>query len=1044
MRRRIRGKTALRSMKEEEDPWRQEMVKRIEKVMEEEMIHLVQDDAAVAPLVLTATRALGEAIHVEDQEDQVLQTKIVSPAEVKRCHEAWKDAIQAEIKSLFETKQALKVVEGEEAKRMIKEQQIQALPSKLVFTLKPDPQNPRGKKKCRIVACGNFAKEEQMDCFASGTDATTLRLAMSWASQRAWHGVNLDVRTAFLNAPMQRPATSEAGVELKPVLLKPAQLLVTLGYFTASQFWMVLKAVYGFHQSPKLWSDHRDDTLRTLKVEDLELQQMETEPNAWMIKKEGHSGPQGVILTYVDDILILSDERIAQAWTQKIRGVWETTEPEWIKSDQPTRFLGMELFRDEEGVWSAFQVNYTLDLLHRNLGGDPERWKQRKIPISKDPCEEEEEDEEEEGQSQEEKSPRKVSDERKIEVIREAQRVVGELIWLVTRCRPDLMYVTSRMSSLSTRNPQLVLQMAEQVWKYLAKTYKEGLVFKCPREDACLEVFTDASFGEECQGCVIVKWGEAPILWKSSRQNLQVTSTAAAELVEVMEGAVMAEAIRVVVEEFEEGRVQCWQYTDSSSALAIVAGETASWKTKHLRKRAKYLRWKVSRGDVALRHGPGSSMIADLGTKPLAASRLEQLKEGLGMIVSEAHRSKKKEAEEMKEGGKKEEKTEAAEKKAEESGRSEEGGSNAIQEKHLKLAILMALIGRCQAQGGDEDDRHEGWGILNLFVMMYTIMVILITLLLRWLWDGFQRIEAPVTPNDEDSEYDSEGPGLEMFGQERPRRASSKRRATPGMGILRNGVMEERPERRRNQDGGGSRQSPSTRTPTEPSRSQSGHRQDGSASQGSRGPQRSVPTQPPSTQTSPSPQDLEDVSQDPDYMAEINEEMRRRERVAQYAAENPPTPSPNEEPYQEGMAMNEDAAGQLEGVNGHRQGPQNMPHPPDSAYPAEMTKFYLTPTGSRYHLNRQCRGLQNAAVVLESPRCPRCLPIEPRWNPGNRILYGAGIGEHLHGNNTHKIVSMEKPHLYREFEPCQVCAGRKGKGGKGKGDAEGGKGTWVL
>ena len=353
----------------------------------------------------------------------------------------------------------------------------------------------------------------------------------------------------------------------------------------------------------------------------------------------------------------------------------------------------------------------------------------------------------------------------------------------------------------------------------------------------------------------------------------------------------------------------------------------------------------------------------------------------------------------------------------------------------------MALIGRCQAQGGDEEDRHEGWGILNLFVMMYTIMVILITLLLRWLWDGFQRIETPVTPNDEDSEYDSEGPGLEMFGQERPRRASSKRRATPGMGIIRNGVMEERPEGRRNQDGGGSRRSPSTRTPTEPSRSQSGHRHDGSASQGSRGPQGSVPTQPPSTRTSPSPQDLEDVSQDPDYMAEINEEMRRRERVAQYAAENPPTPSPNEEPYQEGMAMDEDAAGQLEGVNGHRQGPQNMPHPPDSAYPAEMTKFYLTPTGSRYHLNRQCRGLQNAAVVLESPRCPRCLPIEPRWNPGNRTLYGAGI---LHGNNTHKIVSTEKPHLYREFEPCHVCAGRRGKGGKGKGDAEGGKGTWIL
>jgi hypothetical protein len=44
--------------------------------------------------------------------------------------------------------------------------------------------------------------------------------------------------------------------------------------------------------------------------------------------------------------------------------------------------------------------------------------------------------------------------------IREAQWIVGELIWLVTRRRPGLLHVTSQMSMLTTRKPLLVRTMA--------------------------------------------------------------------------------------------------------------------------------------------------------------------------------------------------------------------------------------------------------------------------------------------------------------------------------------------------------------------------------------------------------------------------------------------------------------------------------------------------------------------------------------------------------------------------------------------------------
>lgn len=79
--------------------------------------------------------------------------------------------------------------------------------------------------------------------------------------------------------------------------------------------------------------------------------------------------------------------------------------------------------------------------------------------------------------------------------MKEAQRIVGKLMWLVTRCRPDLMYPVSVMSMLSTRRPKRVQTMA-QVWKYLAATIEEVLGFN--NEEAMdVQTYTDASFGEE-------------------------------------------------------------------------------------------------------------------------------------------------------------------------------------------------------------------------------------------------------------------------------------------------------------------------------------------------------------------------------------------------------------------------------------------------------------------------------------------------------------------------------------------------------------------
>ena len=692
-RQRIRGKSLVQRLRVqgEEDEMRNEEKKRQEGLLHEEAARLAFDDVEVAPIVAEGIRMMQE--HVEESVEEILQTKIVSPSEVKQKIEKWRKAIEAEIDSLFNIKKALKLVEKEEMKRLM-QQGVAPLPSKAIFTLKPDGNNPQGKRKCRIVACGNYAApEDEANYFAAGADAASLRLVLSLSARKGCEGYNMDVRTAFLNAPWKGEKKfddSDEEGEQKPVIVRPPGILVTLGYFNAEQGWEVHRALYGFRQSPKLWSDYRDQQLEEMRVGNVFLKQLESESCIWLMKKQEDEEVYGALVTYVDDLLLLAHEELAVLWVKEIQRKWEVSEPEKVEEEHPTRFLGMELNRDQNGHWYAKQEAYTKDLLNRNLGLEQEKWHKRKVPIVRED-EAEAEIKEEAGRTPGE--------------VREAQRVVGELIWLVTRCRPDIMYATSLMASLTTRKPQKVMRMAYQVWCYLAGTLQEGLVFQGAANE--LMVYTDASFGEEdAHGCVVVKWGEDPLSWRSSEQNLMTTSTAEAELVEVMEGAVTAEAIRVMVEEVMNGPVRCWQFTDSSSALTIIIGDTASWRTRHLRKRAKFLRWKALRGDVLMRHQPGIEMVADMGTKPLSAIKLKEHKGRMGMKLQEM-----------------EEKAKVVPPK--------KGGVSVSQERgRLKLALVMALIVRGKAEGGKGEQEEEHREFQSLMVA-YTILVVMVTLAIQ-------------------------------------------------------------------------------------------------------------------------------------------------------------------------------------------------------------------------------------------------------------------------------------------------------------------------
>ena len=73
-------------------------------------------------------------------------------------------------------------------------------------------------------------------------------------------------------------------------------------------------------------------------------------------------------------------------------------------------------------------------------------------------------------------------------------------------------------------------------------------------------------------------------------------------------------------------------FVDNMAAINLLTEESGVWRTRHLRLRAHHMRWRITRTDWRVAHCPGSVMIADIGTKPLSAGRLKELKQLMNML----------------------------------------------------------------------------------------------------------------------------------------------------------------------------------------------------------------------------------------------------------------------------------------------------------------------------------------------------------------------------------------------------------------------------
>ena len=397
--------------------------------------------------------------------------------------------------------------------------------------------------------------------------------------------------------------------------------------------------MYGLDTSPRDWGMHRTDVLSKLRLEvpngTLSLQKSLVDSSVWyiMVRKnaESENTYQGWLAIYVDDFLGGSYGDLVDRVYEFVNATWECGELERVVTagaGKAVRFDGLELqWSSDRTKLFVHQASYATDLVNRYEG----QFQDQAVPLTKPLLD---------AEPEEEVCP---------EMVRKCQQIIGELLYLSVRTRPDLSYVCSRLAAVMTKRPRATFEAALGTVGYVASTAHVGLIYTVKdsgplsqerrglQRHGLLEVYTDADFAPECsrsQESAVVLWRGLVIHWTSSRQAFVAQSTCEAELVATVSGANMGQSFIPLIQEIRpEDPVRCQILNDNTAAIGILVCDASSWRTRHLRIRASALREKIANFEWEAVHTSGEFNIADAGTKVLSKGRLDWLKELMGLGV---------------------------------------------------------------------------------------------------------------------------------------------------------------------------------------------------------------------------------------------------------------------------------------------------------------------------------------------------------------------------------------------------------------------------
>jgi hypothetical protein len=201
---------------------------------------------------------------------------------------------------------------------------------------------------------------------------------------------------------------------------------------------------------------------------------------------------------------------------------------------------------------------------------------------------------------------------------------------------PDIAYAVQQVS-LHMHDPrESHLTAMKRILRYLRSTPNYGLLLRHSRSTD-LVVYTDADWA----GCPDTRrstsgyamfLGDNLVSWSAKRQTVVSRSSAEAEYHAVANGVAEATWLRQLLLKLKAPPSRCTLvYCDNISAVYLSNNPVQHQRTKHVEIDLHFIREKVTIGQVRVIHVPTTSQFADVFTRGLPSSVLEEFRSNLNI-----------------------------------------------------------------------------------------------------------------------------------------------------------------------------------------------------------------------------------------------------------------------------------------------------------------------------------------------------------------------------------------------------------------------------
>ena len=456
-----------------------------------------------------------------------------------------------------------------------------------VFKKKRGRDGSVARFKARLCAAGNMqVKGDSYDLtFAPTPKMTSLRIFAAFATSRSWTITQLDVVCAFLI-----PALPKSD---KIYMRPPPGMTLPTGYSL-----LLLRALYGLHQSPRLWNAEINKTLKSIGF-------VPTDADPCVYTMSKGSSVIAAFIIHVDDCLVAAEKDLAEKLAKELMTIYEMTH-----QGTPTWVLGLAVDYDlSKGVLKLSQQGYVQQLLSKynmeNCNTAKTPTASIRLTASTEPMSHEE------------------SEEMKNIPYR---NLVGALLYAMLSTRPDIAFAVIQVAKFSSAPSRVHWTAAKRILRYLKGTQHYGITYTRNGSEFDIQGYTDSDWA----GCVQTRRSTGGYLftvlggalsWKAFMPGPVAQSSCVAELMALDRGAREAVWLRKMLRALG---VNCDRamvlHQDNQSAIAIASNQKGmSSRTKHVATRYFAVRQFVEDGEIVVEYIMSANQLADIFTKPLAA-----------------------------------------------------------------------------------------------------------------------------------------------------------------------------------------------------------------------------------------------------------------------------------------------------------------------------------------------------------------------------------------------------------------------------------------